>query len=71
MGPSIKFFSAIQDAFSNQNIGAKFFGKRTNAGEGIREKFGGGAHFFRSLFFDATPPKVFSSHSDSSVDCRQ
>ena len=53
MGPSVKFVSAIKDAFFNKKNGGQFFfGKKTKPGDG-----GGGSE--GGLVKDHTFPEIF------------
>ena len=58
MGPSVKFVSAIIDAFSNKKMGVNFFHrKKPNLGRGVRGGFGKRSHF-SGFFSSATFPNL-------------
>ena len=70
MGPSVKFVSAIKDAFFNNKNGGQFFlGKKTKpgGGGGARGGFGKSPDFLR-IFFSA--PFPYASKSKINVDMK-
>ena len=61
MGPSVKFVSAIKDAFFNKKNGGQFFSRKKDQTEGGGA--GGGLvkdHTFPEIFFGTLPLSLFS-----------
>ena len=56
MGPSVKFVSAIKDAFFNKKNGGQFFSReKDHMGGGVRGGFGKRPYFSQDFFLEPFP----------------